>query len=189
MKNVLFPMFALSAMALSAEDGTGVEAVTMVGDAPPEVTVVSDEAPVPAAKTKAELAAEKKAAKEADKVEKARLKAETAAAKAAEKPEPVTRAKQPEANGVVRPTPGTKTGRVWEIADAISADAKRPALREEVMETAKNEGINPGTIATQYARWTAFYGVTKEVRKGARDALKPAPVAATAPVETAPATE
>lgn len=76
-------------------------------------------------------------------------------------------------NGVSKPAAGTKTGRVWEIADAISAKLQRPALREEVMKACEDEGINRGTIATQYARWTQFYGVSKEDRQAAREAAKP----------------
>lgn len=76
-------------------------------------------------------------------------------------------------NGVSKPAPNTKTGRVWEIADAISAKLQRPALREEVMGACEEEGLNRGTIATQYARWTQFYGVSKEDRQAARDAGKP----------------
>lgn len=90
--------------------------------------------------------------------------------------------KQPTANGITRPTPGTKTGDVWDHADQISASKGRPALREEVMAACTEAGINKGTIATQYARWTQFYGVTKEARQVARAAEKPA-------VEPTPAPE
>lgn len=83
------------------------------------------------------------------------------------------RAKNETQNGVSKPASGTKTGRVWEIADEISALKQRPALREEVMAACEEEGMNRGTIATQYARWTQFYGVTKEDRQTAREAEKP----------------
>lgn len=89
-------------------------------------------------------------------------------------------------NGVSRPAAGSKTAEVWAIADRISAEKKRPALREEVMEAGEAAKLNRGTIATQYARWTEFFGVTKEQRAAARDAEKPAP--ATPPAgEAAPA--
>jgi hypothetical protein len=86
-----------------------------------------------------------------------------------EKPAKITQ------NGVTRPAAGTKTARVWEIADAISASKGRPALREEVMAAGEAEGMNRGTIATQYARWTEFFAVSKEDRAAARAAEKPAP--------------
>ena len=89
-------------------------------------------------------------------------------------------------NGVSRPAAGSKTAEVWTIADRISAEKKRPALREEVMAAGEAAKLNRGTIATQYARWTEFFGVTKEQRAAARDAEKPVP--ATPPAgETAPA--
>lgn len=84
-------------------------------------------------------------------------------------------------NGVSRPANGTKTSRVWEIADAISAANQRPALREEVMTQGEAEGLNKGTIATQYARWTVFNGVSSTDRSAARAAVR----AANAPAETA----
>lgn len=95
-------------------------------------------------------------------------------------------------NGVSRPAAGSKTAQVWDIADKISAEAKRPALREEVMSAGEKAGLNRGTIATQYARWTEFFGVTKEQRSAAREASKPAtaaPAGEPAPVATPPATE
>lgn len=77
-------------------------------------------------------------------------------------------------NGVSRPAAGSKTAKVWEIADYLSTTNKRPALREEVMSAGEAAGLNRGTIATQYARWTEFYGVTKEQRASARESAKPA---------------
>lgn len=80
-------------------------------------------------------------------------------------------------NGVTRPE-GAKTGRVWAIADEISAAKKAPAERKEVMEKARAEGINPATVATQYGRWRKFFGLKKEARQ---------PKAEAAPAEKAAA--
>lgn len=104
----------------------------------------------------------------------ARLFAAETGAGSAAKAEKPAKPKQPEQNGVTRPAPGTKTATVWDIADRISAANQRPALREEVMSAGEAEGLNRGTIATQYARWTEFHAVTKEARAGVRQALKPA---------------
>lgn len=93
------------------------------------------------------------------------------AAEATEAAKP-KREKQPEQNGITRPTPGTKTGAVWDIADKISAAKGRPALREEVMAAGHENGINKGTLATQYARWTQFHNVTKDARQAVRQDLK-----------------
>lgn len=81
--------------------------------------------------------------------------------------EKVAREKQ---NGVTKPKAGTKTGRVWEIADAISAETGAPALRGPVMEKARAEGINDGTSATQYGKWCTFYNVSKADRQAVRKA-------------------
>lgn len=64
-----------------------------------------------------------------------------------------------EANGVTRPKVGGKTARIWTIADEVSAKNNRPALRKEVLDQAKEEGLNLGMGATQYSRWCKFHGL------------------------------
>lgn len=78
-----------------------------------------------------------------------------------------------EQNGVTRPAGGV-TRRVWEIADEISAREKRPAARAEVTEVATKEGINVGTVHTQFGRWRKYYGLTtpKEERAAQMAAAK-----------------
>jgi hypothetical protein len=66
---------------------------------------------------------------------------------------------QPSAHGVTRPRSGTATGRVWEIADELSAQAKQPAARADVLKAFESEGGNPATGATQYGRWKKFHGL------------------------------
>lgn len=92
-----------------------------------------------------------------------------AAAPAAEAPAPKPeRPKLVEQNGVSQPQEGTKTRRVWDIATELSSTLGRAALRDEVMEKAQAEGMNRGTIATQYGKWCTFYGVSVESRKAVR---------------------
>jgi hypothetical protein len=81
-------------------------------------------------------------------------------------------------NGVTKPAEGTKTRKVWDTANTISAEKKRPALRDEVMTALLADGMSKGTIATQYGRWCTFYGVDKASRAAARAAEKPATPAA-----------
>ena len=45
-----------------------------------------------------------------------------------------------------RPEPGTKTGRVWELADELGN-------RDAVMAAGAKEGLNASTIAIQFTRW------------------------------------
>lgn len=62
-------------------------------------------------------------------------------------------------NDVTRPKAGTKTGRVWEIADAQSAKLEKPAPRKGVIEECMSEDINSATAATQYGRWRKYHGL------------------------------
>lgn len=89
---------------------------------------------------------------------------QTPEAEAPAKAPKVERVKQ---NGFTRPLPGTKTGLVWDIADRISAEKKRPALRDEVIEAYKAEQADArnGTVSTQYSRWCGFNGVQDVLRK------------------------
>lgn len=80
----------------------------------------------------------------------------TEAAQAETKPEKEPKIQQ---NGVTRPKAGTKTARIWEIADAKSAEAGKPAKRKEVLDAAVAEEINVATAATQYGRWRKFHGL------------------------------
>lgn len=52
-----------------------------------------------------------------------------------------------------RPGPGTRTGRVWEIADEISRETGHRAGRREVVDRFVAEGGNPATANTQYQLW------------------------------------
>lgn len=82
-------------------------------------------------------------------------------------------------NGVTRPAAGTKTRRVWDIADEISASTGAPALRGDVMKQGEDEGLSKGTIATQYGRWCTYHSVDREQREAARAAAKGQPEAQT----------
>jgi len=99
------------------------------------------------------------------------------------KPEKTPRVELPKANGVTRPSSGTKTGRVWEVADEISAARGEPAPRKDVMEKCKAEGINEATIATQYGKWRKFHGLKAERKAPEAKPAAEAPAAADVKVE------
>ena len=142
-----------------------------------EAKIAADKAATKAAReTKA---AEAKAAKEAKAKEIAEKKAAREAAKKAKEDAKIVRQVQ---NGVTRPAPGTSTARVWEIADEISAKAKAPASRADVLKVAEAAGLNTSTCATQYGRWRVFNGLKGTDIQGAP---KVAPVEG-AVVEAAP---
>jgi hypothetical protein len=52
-----------------------------------------------------------------------------------------------------RPSSGTITGKVWEIADALSSNELR-ASRQQVVAKCLAEGINMNTANTQYSHWS-----------------------------------
>lgn len=85
-----------------------------------------------------------------------------------------TKVEREKANGVTRPSPGTNTGKVWEIADSISEKEGRPATRAEVVEAGGKAGLNPATVTTQFGQWRRFYGIKKELVEKAAKAPKEA---------------
>ena len=111
-------------------------------------------------------AAEKKAKKEAEKAEREAKKAQEKADKEAKKAEKLASKeanKMPEQNGIRRPKPETETGKVWALADNISASLGQPTPIANLLEQGQAAGLNDSTIRTQYARWRAFHGITGRV--------------------------
>jgi hypothetical protein len=96
--------------------------------------------------------------------------------------EPKVKVERITQNDVTRPKDGSVTGKVWDIADAISKKKGEPATRAEVMEQAEKDGINEATVATQFQRWRTFFGVE---RKPAAPKPEKAPKAAKAPAAPA----
>lgn len=94
----------------------------------------------------------------------------------AEKPEKIKK------NGLTRPS-GALTGKVWDIADEITAAKGRPALRKEVWtkyQEVVGDKAQESTSYTQYSKWVKYNGFNeqiKNIRTGAPEA-NPAPAAA-----------
>ncbi len=88
------------------------------------------------------------------------------APKAAAAPKPEKAAKV-EANGIVRPNVDTSTGKIWAIADQLSAKANAPADRKSVIDAALEAGINASTASTQYGRWRKFHGLSAKTESAA----------------------
>ena len=80
------------------------------------------------------------------------------AVEAAEAPKESRERNEP-ANGVVRPSPDTKTGAVWRIADEMTKQLGHPAKRKDVLAESAALGITETTAATQYGRWRKFNGL------------------------------
>ena len=66
-----------------------------------------------------------------------------------------------------RPSEGTVTGRVWEIADQIKQETGA-AMRIDVVEACIEEGINPNTASTQFSHWNKENNVCQDLLKAAR---------------------
>ena len=72
-----------------------------------------------------------------------------------------------------RPGPGTRTGRVWEIADEITRETGRRAARSEVVERFMVEDGNPSTASTQFQYWKQDYQARPAVgAAGSSDELR-----------------
>ena len=127
-----------------------------------QTAAAEKEAEIAADKAATKLARETKAteAKAAKEAKAQAIAAKKAAREAAKKDKEATRVVRAVANGVTRPADGTATARIWQIADDISAAAKAPASRADVLKVAEAEGLNTATCATQYGRWRAFHGLT-----------------------------
>lgn len=84
-------------------------------------------------------------------------------------------------NDTTRPKDGSKTGRVWEIADDITKTSKMAATRDAVIKIAEAEGIPLATVATQFQRWRVFNNVPRAPKadpKPKAPKAPPAPAAA-----------
>ena len=61
-----------------------------------------------------------------------------------------------------RPRPGTRTGRVWEIADEITREKGRRAERREVVERYVAENGKRNTASTQFQYWKRHHEERQE---------------------------
>jgi len=118
------------------------------------------------AKAKTEAKEKPAAAAKPAKTPKATPAAAPAAPKAA-KPAKAERPAKVEQNGVTRPSADSTTGKVWAIADKISAKLKAPAPRKDVLAETNALNINAATAATQYGKWRKFNGLKSEPKAAA----------------------
>lgn len=63
------------------------------------------------------------------------------------------------------PGEGTRTRRVWEIADAVTRETGRRAARRDVVERFVAENGNPNTANTQYQHWKAAFDACGQSRE------------------------
>lgn len=127
-------------------------------DAAAEKAAKAAKAAAEKAEAKAKKEAEKataKAKKEAEVLAKAEAKKAAAASKES--------TKMPEQNGVRRPKPEGACGKVWGLADTLSAQLGQPVPIAQLSAAATAQAINDSTIRTQYALWRKFHGIQGRV--------------------------
>ncbi len=84
-------------------------------------------------------------------------------------------------NEVTRPAENTTCGKIWALADSISAATHSICPIAALKEHSDLKGVNDHTIKTQYAKWRKFNGVVGRLPKlhathqvqGEYDGLKP----------------
>lgn len=122
-----------------------------------------------AAEAKAAKQAEREAKKAAAEAEKEAKKAEREAAKAAKEQAKLDAkaakeaSRQPEQNGIRRPGPDGLCGKVWTLADNLSASLGQAVPIANLLEAGVAQGLNPSNIRTEYARWKKFHGLTGRI--------------------------
>lgn len=88
--------------------------------------------------------------------------AETETAEAAEPKKPKIELRT--SNGITEPREGSKTRRIWDIANEIGVETGQPPTLADVKVRAEAEGLNAATIQTQYNRFRKFYGLPPQGR-------------------------
>lgn len=115
---------------------------------------------------KDKLGEAKKAQVELDKKEREEKKAKEKADREAEaerKRQEREAKKEPEQNGVRKPSVGTLCRAAWDLFDAISATMGQTAPISYVLPVALEKGLNEANVKAEYARWKKYNGITGRV--------------------------
>lgn len=71
--------------------------------------------------------------------------------------------KEPEQNGVRKPSVGTLCRAAWDLFDAISTSMDQTAPISYVLPVALDKGLNEANVKAEYARWKKYHGITGRV--------------------------
>ena len=96
-------------------------------------------------------------AKAAERAAKAEADAKAKAEREAKKGAKITQ------NDVTRPAADTKCGKLWDLADSLSATKGSPVSLKELGDAAAADNHSKATLSTQYGRWRKFYGISGRV--------------------------
>lgn len=71
------------------------------------------------------------------------------------------RADRLQQNNITRPASGTTTGKIWDLADKLSAERGdgHPVEVAKLRAHADMKQVNDHTLKTQFARWRSFHGI------------------------------
>ena len=99
----------------------------------------------------------------AERINNAIVKHEIKIAQKAKRAEERKANRPPTANGVTRPKPSTRCGRIWAACETLTEEAGDTVALCVVVKAMQAEGYNLATIKTQYSRWRKFIGVTGRI--------------------------
>lgn len=108
----------------------------------------------------------KKAQAEQDKKDREAKKAQEKADREAEaerKRQERESKKEPEQNGIRKPSVGTLCRAAWDLFDAISATMGQTAPISYVLPVALEKGLNEANVKAEYARWKKYNGISGRV--------------------------
>lgn len=66
------------------------------------------------------------------------------------------------------PRIGSTIRAIWDYCDSFQESTQRPISRKELLDTMQPLGYHPATLATQYAAWRRFHGITGTVADPAK---------------------
>ncbi len=115
---------------------------------------------------KEKLDAAKAAQTEKDKKDREDKKAKEKAEREAEaqrKKDEREAKKEPEQNGIRKPSLGTLCRAAWDLFDAVTTEMKQTAPISYVLPVALAKGLNEANVKAEYARWKKYHGISGRV--------------------------
>lgn len=115
---------------------------------------------------KSKLAAAKTAQAELDKKAREDKKAQEKADREAEaerKRQEREAKKEPEQNGIRKPSVGTLCRAAWDLFDAVTAEMGQTAPISYVLPVALAKNLNEANVKAEYARWKKYHGISGRV--------------------------
>lgn len=71
--------------------------------------------------------------------------------------------KEPEQNGIRKPSVGTLCRAAWDLFDAVTAEMGQSAPISYVLPVALAKGLNEANVKAEYARWKKYHGISGRV--------------------------